>query len=747
MGLLRAGSSSNLDFVKKRTSKRTQLLMAILALGAVLAVILDEGIHGASAGPRPQENSTPDVILGPKSDPATLNEWREWYAELNRARTTALEKMGLPLGRYDDAATAWSDGGFRQLFLFIYDQSFLKNGKYRTAEWLAENQRRLGKIDSVLLWQAYPQLGIDSRDQFDFYRGLPGGLQAVRSQVSDVLHAQGVRVFLDFNPWDSKPDYEELAAVVSALDADGVMLDTMGEVPPAMREAVARRKAGVVFSPERKPEDSELISARSSWAQWYDIGDGGGAERPAIYREKWLLPQHMQFAIRRWDTDRKRDIVFSFFNGSGMLLWDNVFGSWNPYQAPDRRLLAETAVVLDEYRDLLTREPWTPLLPSAAKGLDVNRWEQIRSERAIYTFRNRTDETLRFRVPQRTGNGPHGLAYFAFWGMARGQVEPGVEITIEPHGTQALVLDNPAHARKALERFQSAGLEAGRAMPEYEKITPVPALNRSPSPPRHALVPDGFSVMPGGDFEMLIEHSRRECGCYSEGATPNALWGWYFQDLVTHRMAVKLPSFAIKSTAVTNAEYLSFVHQANYRPADPDRFLEQIPRLSDGELPPKVSSELGSLPVTFVSLQDARAYAEWRGERLPTEAEWQWSAQGGTAQTLWPWGNTPPESVPEGTLNRSGKLARADGFIGGATSQGVRGLTGNTWELTESEWNDGHDRFVMLRGGTYRRPDPALSEWMLPRGAHSNTFHAKYLLLSDGMDRSEAIGFRTIVVH
>jgi hypothetical protein len=78
----------------------------------------------------------------------------------------------------------------------------------------------------VVLWHAYPALGIDSRNQFDFYRDVPG----LAGLVAD-LHGLGVKVFLDYNPWDTgtrragRSDGHELAALVTETGADGIFLD------------------------------------------------------------------------------------------------------------------------------------------------------------------------------------------------------------------------------------------------------------------------------------------------------------------------------------------------------------------------------------------------------------------------------------------------------------------------------------------------------------------------------------------
>ena len=670
--------------------------------------------------------TTRDAYVG--LDGATQDEWEAWHRAMLDERAAVLARSGLE-PRYTDPETAWSDTAFRQLFLFMYDTSLYDRdaGRYRTAELVDRWTTMFGRVDSVLLWHAYPRLGFDTRTQFDFYRQMPGGLAQLRAQVTDVLHARGLRVFADYNPWDAGA-YEELGEIVQGLDADGVMLDTMTEVPERLAREVALRRGGVVFAPELRPRDADLRHLRQSWAQWFEVGD---AATPSIYRHRWLVPQHMQLAIRRWDTSRRGDIAYSFFNGSGLILWDNVFGTWNPYTREDRRLIAETAAVLDHCQDLIVRGQWLPLIPTGVAGLDANRWNEAQGGegRAIVTLRNRTSAALVYRVPE---GAPAGLSWVAFWGDGR-ELTAGNTVAVEPEGVQALLLDHPESTRRALDHFRLLSERASSALSGYDARSPPRRITASPGRTRAA---DGTSPMielPGGVFDMKIRHERRECGCYPEGATAEAIWGWFYKDLVTHELRVDVKPFAIRATAVDNADFLEFVHASGYRPEDPARFLTHIVRANDGSLPARLAPEQGALPVTFVSLADARAYAAWHGQRLPTEAEWQWAAEGAGRGPRYPWGDDERTFASE-------LRPALDPAI--ATPQGVMGLSGNAWELTDSEHTDGHTRFVMLRGGIYL--PPGQSEWLVARGPRPNDSHTKYLLLSDGLDRSESISFRTV---
>src|SRR5262245_36077115 len=104
---------------------------------------------------------TLDVLFG--LDNPSPAEWEHWYGEMRSYRARALDAASFDGAIYQDPAQAWSETAFRQFYVFMFDQEFYRDGRYRVPELLRTLERRFGKIDSVLLWHAYPQLGYDLR--------------------------------------------------------------------------------------------------------------------------------------------------------------------------------------------------------------------------------------------------------------------------------------------------------------------------------------------------------------------------------------------------------------------------------------------------------------------------------------------------------------------------------------------------------------------------------------------------------
>ncbi|GBG25515.1 Sulfatase-modifying factor 2 [Hondaea fermentalgiana] len=107
-------------------------------------------------------------------------------------------------------------------------------------------------------------------------------------------------------------------------------------------------------------------------------------------------------------------------------------------------------------------------------------------------------------------------------------------------------------------------------------------------------------------------------------------------------------------------------------------------------------------PVTHVTHNDARAYCEWAGKRLPREAEFERAAKGDLEGVLFPWG---AEMTPNGTHranlwqghfpeNNTGE----DGYVwaspvdsfGAQNKFGLKNIIGNVWEWVADAWNTRH---------------------------------------------------------
>ena len=149
-------------------------------------------------------------------------------------------------------------------------------------------------------------------------------------------------------------------------------------------------------------------------------------------------------------------------------------------------------------------------------------------------------------------------------------------------------------------------------------------------------------------------------------------------DAVVDEVVVTVRPCAVAAREVTNGEFADFLAATSYRPLVANRFL----RHWVGGEPPAAGR---SAPVTLVGLDDARAYAEWVGARLPTEFEWQLAAE-----------------------------------VAGARFER---LTPLVWNWTESEHSDGVTRYAIVKGGATHHV--TTSEWYFDGGPRPPTIPAR----------------------
>ncbi|MEQ2243086.1 hypothetical protein ILYODFUR_003468, partial [Ilyodon furcidens] len=165
-------------------------------------------------------------------------------------------------------------------------------------------------------------------------------------------------------------------------------------------------------------------------------------------------------------------------------------------------------------------------------------------------------------------------------------------------------------------------------------------------------------------------------------------WSFVFQDFVSDELESKV------TQRIESAPWWLPIERAFWRqPAGPGSGIRE--RLD--------------FPVVQVSLNDAQEFCRWKGNRLPTEEEWEWAARGGLQGRTYPWGN---KFQPNRTNLWQGQFpdgdTAEDGYHGTSpvtafppqNSYGLYDMMGNTWEWTSSPFPAARPTYV-LRGASW----------------------------------------------
>lgn len=207
---------------------------------------------------------------------------------------------------------------------------------------------------------------------------------------------------------------------------------------------------------------------------------------------------------------------------------------------------------------------------------------------------------------------------------------------------------------------------------------------------------DGAEIVliPGGKFRMgstpaEIDAQFRETGLPED-------WKKYTEDEKPQHEKTLTPYYIYKYE-VTNEQYQAFVEASGHRTP---------PHWNGKTFPP----EKGRHPVVEVSWEDAQAYCQWAGTRLPTEAQWEFAARGpmpadGKPLRAFPWGDRWDRKLANsGSLHADKEILSAEdwkawyegdqkskypltfavgSFPKSVSPFGIHDLAGNAWEWCE----------------------------------------------------------------
>ncbi len=618
---------------------------------------------------------------------------------------------------------SWSNQNFVMGFVFMWDQNFWNplTQEYTVDTYCDKMENEFGGFQSIILWHSYPNIGIDEKNQFDFLYQMPGGLDGIKKVVSD-FHKRNVKVFITYNPWDldtrrpMNPDSKELAKIVHYTDADGIFLDTWNSaagnisifsVENFIREEVGKYHRNVAFISEILPEFKDLTGKNALTSSW------GQEIEPFHYvdlsHQKWIMPEHKQYFIKRMENNRKRLLAHAWINGQGILVWENIFGTMNLWDAKDRQALRKMNAIWKSYGNVYLSDKWLPFVPTGIPGLYASKW--ITKDVSIWNIVDSSNVMKNFKI-----EAERGKHYYDLWTgkeLAK-KVESGttfVEVSVQNF---SCILEANKQDDKLIRLLAIQKAEEGKRIPSLEEDTyrselslklPIKYQNKSPlSSNFHT----DFIKICGGTFEFQCKHIYREGGCYPDmDAMNNHVYSTIIEDnalWILHKHTEPLQDFLIMPRVVTNGEFEQFLEATNYHPRNTENFLKHW----NGKVCP---DKIANQPVVYVSLEDARAFAEWAGMQLPTEWEWQRAAE----------------------------------------YSGDKFVFNEVFEWNESERNDGFNRFVNLRGGCSRWTLPS-SWWYLPGAPYARiaggkqryNSHVKYFLMYPGLDRASTIGFRCV---
>jgi formylglycine-generating enzyme required for sulfatase activity len=180
-----------------------------------------------------------------------------------------------------------------------------------------------------------------------------------------------------------------------------------------------------------------------------------------------------------------------------------------------------------------------------------------------------------------------------------------------------------------------------------------------------------MQFVPAGEFTMgsTAADALAKCKKYNSLCDQN----WFTDEEPVHR--ITLNAFYIDKFEVTNSHYKLCVDSGTCKTPHSVS--------SSSHLAYFGNAEFGDYPVIYVDWYMAKQYCEWRGARLPTEAEFEKAARGADGRT-YPWGENNDNTRANYAQYPGGDVTKVGSYPNGISIFGVHDLSGNVWEWVSS---------------------------------------------------------------
>jgi iron(II)-dependent oxidoreductase len=547
--------------------------------------------------------------------------------------------------------------------------------------------------------------------------------------------------------------------VLKMSRAIGFNADTMTHVPKGFYDAAVKLYKPIAMEAEGGITSTwDLNYVTLGWAEGWNAFEPGAVNNiPNVDKAKWISEgKAMHNWCDRWSGDRAiarlggktvnktAELQVSFFNGLGYETWENVWGTWNGIHDRDGETIRRVATLLRYFgnRDFLTSTDWEPHTNDAMmmergvfasafpRGHEIVyflvnmqpisvRGEQLRVETAhngsirwfdcyngveiekgecpttacrmpVWTT-NSTGDFIHMDVPANgfacvVGTQNSTTLDDGIPGPSEDELR-GQDPVPPPADLTSLLKTMATLTKRPLSTFSDEFHFLPQTMVDADLKTPLRPASSTTSPSE--------TFVSGGHFHFIASGVELEGGPDS-GVDVQYPWEEYPRRHHDHEL--QIGPMIVDTFPVTNKQYSEFLNESGYSPRDTANWLKQ--NFVDGLPRPGWESK----PVTYVSLEDAKAYCAHYKKRLPNPMEWQYFAQG-TDGRLYPWGNYDDYTkTPALSNNWTNPGPEPVGkYPAGASPFHIQDLVRSVWQYT-SEFQDNHTRAVILRGGSNYGP-------------------------------------------